>query len=86
MLDALGAVDAARIVCSRPDSPRALDPEAVADAAIDLGVDRERIDVIEDVPDAVECAVDMTPADGQVIVTGSLYVVGAARGLVPASP
>ena len=42
MLDALGAVDAARIVCCRPDSPRGLDPEAVADAAYDLGVDRER--------------------------------------------
>ena len=42
MLDALGVVDAARLVCCRPDSPRGLDPEVVADAAYDLGVDRER--------------------------------------------
>ncbi len=87
MLDALGAVDAARIVCCRPDSPRGLDPEAVADAAYDLGVDRERVEVVEDVRAAVELAVDTTPADGQVVITGSLYVVSPARAvLVPTSP
>jgi dihydrofolate synthase / folylpolyglutamate synthase len=84
MLDALGAVDAARIICCRPDSPRGLDPEAVADAAYDLGVDRERVEVIDDVRAAVEYAVDTTPADGQVVITGSLYVVSPARAvLVP---
>jgi dihydrofolate synthase / folylpolyglutamate synthase len=87
MLDALGVVDAARLVCCRPDSPRGLDPEAVADAAYDLGVDRERVEVIDDVRAAVEFAVDTTPADGQVVITGSLYVVSPARAvLVPASP
>ena len=54
MLDALGVVDAARLVCCRPDSPRGLDPEAVADAAYDLGVDRERVEVIDDVRAAVD--------------------------------
>jgi dihydrofolate synthase/folylpolyglutamate synthase len=84
MLDALGAVDAARIVCCRPDSPRGLDPEAVAEAAYDLGVDRERVDVVDDVRAAVRFAVDTTPADGQVVITGSLYVVSPARAvLVP---
>ncbi len=84
MLDALGAVDAARIICCRPDSPRGLDPEAVADAAYDLGVDRERVEVIDDVRAAVEYAVETTPADGQVVITGSLYVVSPARAvLVP---
>jgi dihydrofolate synthase/folylpolyglutamate synthase len=82
MLDALGAVDAARIVCCRPDSPRGLDPELVADAAYDLGVDRERVDVIDDVRAAVEFAVEVTPADGQVVITGSLYVVSPARALL----
>jgi folylpolyglutamate synthase/dihydropteroate synthase len=87
MLDALGAVDAARLVCCRPDSPRGLDPEVVADAAYDLGVDRDRVEVIDDVRAAVEFAVDTTPADGQVVITGSLYVVSPARAvLVPASP
>jgi len=84
MLDALGAADAARIICCRPDSPRGLDPELVADAAYDLGVDRERVDVTDDVRAAVEFAVATTPVDGQVVITGSLYVVSPARAvLVP---
>ncbi len=42
------------------------------------------IDVIDDVRDAVNFAIEATPADGQVVVTGSLYVVSPARAfLVP---
>ena len=84
MLEALGVTDAARLVCCRPESPRGQRPEAVADAAADLGVDRAVIDVIADVRDAVNFAIEATPADGQVVVTGSLYVVSPARAfLVP---
>jgi dihydrofolate synthase / folylpolyglutamate synthase len=82
MLDALGAVDATRIVCCRPDNPRGLDPTMVAEAAYDLGVDRERVEVIDDVRGAVARALDTTPADGQVVITGSLYVVSPARALL----
>ena len=42
----------------------------VANAAMDLGVDTEQIDIIDSVPDAVARALEVTPADGQVIVTG----------------
>lgn len=84
MLDALGARDAARLVCCRPDSPRGHAPEVVADAAADLGIDRAVVDVVDDVHDAVTFAIDVTPADGQVVITGSLYVVSPARAfLVP---
>jgi dihydrofolate synthase/folylpolyglutamate synthase len=79
MLEALGVLDAARLVCCRPDSPRGHDPEVVAGAAHDLGVDRDVVDVVDDVRDAVAFAIDATPADGQVVVTGSLYVVSPAR-------
>ncbi len=79
MLEALGAVDAARLICCRPPSARALDPAAVAAAAADLGVDDARIHVAETVEEAVARALALTPPDEQVIVTGSLYVVGAAR-------
>jgi dihydrofolate synthase/folylpolyglutamate synthase len=79
MLDALAAPEATRIVCCRPDSPRGQDPNVVADAAFELGIERAVVDVIEDVRDAVRFAVDATPADGQVVVTGSLYVVSPAR-------
>jgi dihydrofolate synthase / folylpolyglutamate synthase len=82
MLDALGARDAARLVCCRPDSPRGHDPELVADAAYDLGVDRGAVDVIDDVRHAVSFAIGVTPADGQVVITGSLYVVSPARAVL----
>jgi dihydrofolate synthase/folylpolyglutamate synthase len=82
MLEALGVLDAARLVCCRPDSPRGHDAEVVAEAAYDLGVDREAVDVIDDVREAVRFAVGVTPADGQVVVTGSLYVVSPARAVL----
>jgi dihydrofolate synthase/folylpolyglutamate synthase len=82
MLEALGALDAARLVCCRPDSPRGHDPEEVAEAAYDLGVEREVVDVIDDVREAVAFAIAATPADGQVVVTGSLYVVSPARAVL----
>jgi dihydrofolate synthase/folylpolyglutamate synthase len=84
MLEALGAAAAHRIVCTRAPSPRALDPMVLANAALDLGLDGDQIDVVDGVPDAVARALEVTPADGEVIVTGSLYTVGAARSvLVP---
>jgi dihydrofolate synthase/folylpolyglutamate synthase len=89
MLDALRASDAARLVCCAPPSARARHPRELADAARALGVDPDRIDVVHDVADAVEHAIRETDADGQVVVTGSLYVVGAARaalGVGDASP
>ncbi len=86
MLDALGIEVATRLVCTRAPSPRALDPGLVATAAEDLGLDHEQIDVADTVPDAIARALEITPPDGQVIVTGSLYTVGAARSvLIPRS-
>jgi dihydrofolate synthase/folylpolyglutamate synthase len=79
MLEALGAAEAARIVCCRPPTPRALDPSRLADAAVELGIADEIVDVIEPVDEAVEHALEVTAPDAQVIVAGSLYVVGAAR-------
>src|SRR5262249_36365090 len=82
MLEALGVLDAARLVCCRPDRPPGHDADVVAEAAGDLGVDRGVIDVIDDVREAVAFAIEATPADGQVVVTGSLYVVSPARALL----
>ncbi len=79
MLEALGAGHAARVVCCRPPSARALPPEDVAAAAIEAGLERDRVEVVDDVADAVARAVALTDDDEQVVVTGSLYVVGAAR-------
>jgi dihydrofolate synthase/folylpolyglutamate synthase len=82
MLAALGAADAARVVCARPPSPRGLDPADVAEAAAELGVERDRVEVVDTVPEAVGLAVSGAGPDEQVVVTGSLYVVGAARSVL----
>ena len=42
-----------RLVCTRPPSPRGMDPSAVADAAIALGLDADRIDITPRVDRAV---------------------------------
>ncbi|TMK57806.1 MAG: bifunctional folylpolyglutamate synthase/dihydrofolate synthase [Actinobacteria bacterium] len=79
MLEALGVNGASRLVCCRAPSPRSHDPSLVAAAARELGVDPDRVDVVDDVADAVRHGIDISSANDQVIVTGSLYVVGAAR-------
>ena len=38
--------------------------------------------MIDDVREAVAFAIDVTPADGQVVITGSLYVVSPARAVL----
>jgi|SRR5581483_1332797 len=82
MLRALDATRARLVVATQPDSPRALPATDVAQAATSLGV--EAI-AIESVPDAVERALAAAGADDLVFVTGSLYVVGAARTRLRAS-
>jgi dihydrofolate synthase/folylpolyglutamate synthase len=78
MLDALGAQEAARIICCRPPSARAMDPAELAASAVEF-VDDDAVEVVERVGDAVQRALDVTAVEDQVVVTGSLYVVGAAR-------
>jgi dihydrofolate synthase / folylpolyglutamate synthase len=82
MLTALGIDDAALVVCCRPPSPRGLDPQLVAKAAAELGVPADRIEVVDSVAEAVGTAQLSTLPEGQIVITGSLYVVGAARGLL----
>ncbi|HEY7134664.1 MAG TPA: Mur ligase family protein [Acidimicrobiia bacterium] len=79
MLEALGVPDVARLVCCRPPTPRALEPDLLASAALELGLAMDRVEIVDEVDEAVEHALEVTPADGQVVVAGSLYVVGAAR-------
>ncbi len=81
MLAAFGLDGTRRLVVCRPPSPRAHDPATVADAAESMGFDPEAIDVVDDVRAAVGTAMLETPDDGQLVITGSLYVVGAARSI-----
>ncbi len=84
MLAAFGIDTIGQLVCCRPPSPRALDPRIVAAAAEELGVARARIEVVDRVRDAVLRGRDLAGSSGQVIVTGSLYVVGAGRAVLAA--
>jgi dihydrofolate synthase/folylpolyglutamate synthase len=79
MLDALGIRADDHIVCCRAEIPRARNPVEIADAAQQLGVPTDQIEVIDRVAAAVDAAIGATPAHGQVIVAGSLYVAGPAR-------
>ena len=83
MLAALGVEELqGMLVCCRPPSPRALEASFVAKAAVDLGLPEERIELVDRVEDAVSTALLATPPDGQIVITGSLYVVGAARSVL----
>jgi dihydrofolate synthase/folylpolyglutamate synthase len=82
MLAAVGIDEAARLVVCPPPSGRALDPRSVAAAAIELGLPETAVEVTESVAEAVSVALLSTPDEGQVVVTGSLYVVGAARSIL----
>ncbi len=80
MLEALGLDDVQLLVLCAPPSPRALDPQTIANAALGMGFPEDRIEISDSISEAIGFALLETPEDGQVIVTGSLYLVGAARG------
>jgi dihydrofolate synthase/folylpolyglutamate synthase len=68
---------AGRIILTRPDNPRAMDPAKIAEES-----GCEDAEVIPAVPDALAAARE--DADTTVFVTGSLYLVGQVRGLLTA--
>lgn len=76
LLRALPLSRVAHVVACAPASPRAQPAKAVADAAAALGL---AVTTIEEVDEAVLVARDLAAPEDLVLVTGSLYVVGAAR-------
>jgi dihydrofolate synthase / folylpolyglutamate synthase len=77
MLSALRADDASVVVCCAPPSPRGIPAAETAAAAQALGCDD--VIAIDDVARACDAALQRATADDAVLVTGSLYVAGAAR-------
>jgi dihydrofolate synthase/folylpolyglutamate synthase len=67
----------ASLVVVAPPSPRALDPEVVAEAARALGI--APVVIAPDVASACATALDGLGPEDQLLLTGSLYLVGAAR-------
>ena len=76
MLEALGTEGVRLVVACPPDLPRAMPPAEVAAAARDLGLPAE---VAPTVAAGVRRGREVAAADDLVLVTGSLYTVGAAR-------
>lgn len=77
MLRALGAHRARMVVACPAPSPRTQAPDEVADAARALGV--PAVTTAATVADALAAATEAATGEDLVLVTGSLYVVGAAR-------
>lgn len=67
------------VVACAPDSARALPPEVVGEAARALGAE---VAVAATVEEAVSLARTLVDEEGLLLVTGSLYVVAAARELL----
>ena len=69
-----------RVICTRPDSPRAVPAADIAAAvARGLGDHVAEVRTTDDVDAAVRKAVDLLADDEALLVTGSTYVVGEAR-------
>jgi len=76
LLSRLGPERIDLVVACRPPSPRAQEPEEVVVAAQALGIAAEQS---ETTAEALERALGIADRDDLILVTGSLYVVGAAR-------
>lgn len=76
MLQALGAERARLVVAVPPPWPRALPAAEIVDAAMTLGVEAVPTGTVDD---ALRVAREAAGPEDLVLVTGSLYLVGAAR-------
>jgi dihydrofolate synthase/folylpolyglutamate synthase len=77
MLEALRADEMDIVICCTADTPRAIPASETAAAARALGCDD--VSYTHSIADACDAALARAEADDLVLVTGSLYVVGAAR-------
>jgi dihydrofolate synthase / folylpolyglutamate synthase len=76
LLAALGVGAADQVVCATPPSPRGVPAAELAEAVTATGA---RATAVPEVGEALRRALDHAGADDLVLVTGSLYTVGAAR-------
>ncbi|MEZ5144351.1 MAG: Mur ligase family protein [Acidimicrobiales bacterium] len=83
LLEALDARRADLLVACSPDSPRALPAERLAEITESLDIPTA---VVPDVAAAVDQARTIADPDDAIVVTGSLYVAGAARAALGLPP
>ncbi|HEY7947984.1 MAG TPA: folylpolyglutamate synthase/dihydrofolate synthase family protein [Acidimicrobiales bacterium] len=82
MLHALTPAGIQTVIATTAPSPRAMPAAVIADAARAVGIDAL---VADSMADALARARQRLPADGRLVVTGTLYVVAEARPLLVAS-
>jgi len=73
---------ASHVVATRARNPRSASPEEVRQAASRAAAD---IELAGSVPAALARARELTPKDGLIVVTGSIYLVGEVLGELKAS-
>jgi dihydrofolate synthase / folylpolyglutamate synthase len=66
-----------RLILTRPQNPRAAEPEELT-GYVPRGLDSSRIMLAPETGEALRLALKETPAHGLVLITGSLYLVGEA--------
>jgi dihydrofolate synthase/folylpolyglutamate synthase len=76
LLDAMGARQAHLLIACTPPSPRAVPAADVVSVASSMGIAAE---AVPDIAEAIARARAITDPDDVIVITGSLYVAGAAR-------
>jgi dihydrofolate synthase/folylpolyglutamate synthase len=71
------------VIATRPNNPRSATPEEIRDAGSRTGAD---IEVIADVPVALERARELANTGDTVVITGSIYLVGEAMQVLALQP
>ena len=79
MIEALELTPYDVVICCTPPSPRALPAAELAEVVTAAGIE---VEVVADVAQAVERARSLAGPEDRILVTGSLYAVGAARPLL----
>ncbi len=72
---------AENLILTRPDNTRAISAEAIL-ADIPDEIDRPNVVLTDSVDAAIAKAQDVTSADGVIVVTGSLYLVGEVKRIL----
>ncbi len=70
-----------RIILTRPSNSRALTPDQLA-SVVQEDIDKSLVIKTDSVNEAIEKARSITPSDGIILVTGSLYLVGEVKKLL----
>jgi dihydrofolate synthase/folylpolyglutamate synthase len=74
---------AERVIATQADNPRSATPQEIREAAIRA---QSEIELSSGVPSALERALEIAAADGVIVITGSIYVVGEAMRALGVSP